>query len=472
MDAFVFGTPAHMIPQKPILCIFGGLYHFMIEGVNMTGGGGFVTATIRPNDRVKVIPEKLDEIPSILDIFEFCEETTFVEFLLSIVVNGTIDPDYIVKQVHIRDDKGMIMIQARIIPGPSIQAPIDPTTSYKQQSFTQRLGKSEFFITGQEYDLPSQPVAMAVIDVLHNDLVTNDRWGGFTSPAVDWSVVYREMIHPLEKSAMGGYLGGMFTPNIGKQYMEFNTIFSVAMSYNQMDPTALLFEIPDDDTDPFEAWRQTYATVFPGFLPIILKTGGKMMINGDTYMYTSMVVEGKIQNGWATHFIQTNRPNVMYYYPEAGISNVVDMSIRLKENLPLHFEAAFFPFMEDSKNLAIPYSGDANYPYIIGVLECEFTEVIEDPRLLAHIIPNPAGTFLAEPFCKELNEWFGLGKNEPWMLVNIVSKPSQRNYFVLTKNHPKGLFIKQPDLPEASKPDDNAISAEKSKRRWGFFGKV
>lgn len=130
MAAFVFGTPMQMMaPQKPTLKLFGGAYLFSIGGTTQTGAFRFVSATIMPDPKIKVLPETLDKIPTILDVYEYCDNTSIVEFLLSILFDGAIDPYYTSKEVHIRDDRGMIFIRARIIPDLMCPQPVAPSPS-------------------------------------------------------------------------------------------------------------------------------------------------------------------------------------------------------------------------------------------------------------------------------------------------------------------------------------------------------
>jgi len=481
-----------MMPQKPALMLFGGFYQFELEAVNQLNGGGFASATIRLNKRIKVLPENVDDIPTLLDVFEYCEKTSLVNFLFSILVGGVVDPNCIAKQLHIRDDDGFILLRAKLTPVPSIQEPIDLSQSFTQQTFVQRIGKSEFFITGQTYEVTTQPSVLATLSMLHNDLI-EDNWQSFKSPQLDWTTVYRAVIRPLETGLMGEYLDADVNDSIAERYMTFNTVFTTEIAMNQLDvsvlvypksafghdisfftddPDRVLFEVPEDDTDPFEMWRQTYAGIFPGFIPIVLRTGGRQLINGKQYIHTYMTTDGKVHNEWALHFIQSNRKNVMNLYPEAGTTNTVSMTIKLHGAQMYHFDASFFPFMQDSANLAIPYSGDNDFPHIIGLLECNFEEAIEDPKILSHTLPNPSGSFLDPRFCADLNQWMGLTENEPWILVNIVSKPTRRDYLVLTAHHPKGMNIPEDSIQEPPEPVPKTQTTAEPRRRWKLFGKV
>lgn len=495
MAAFVFGTPMQMMTsQKPTLKLFGGAYLFSVEGTTQTGAFRFVSATIMPDPKIKVLPETLDKIPTILDVYEYCDNTSIVEFLLSILFDGAIDPYYTSKEVHIRDDRGMIFIRARIIPDLMCPQPVDASNSYTIQKFVQRLGNLEFMITGQEYDFPSEPTQMATVTVAHSPLSIRDNWHGFNSPLIDWISVYKEFILDMEFSL---HQGGMVTysnEDTISKYVKYISIFETSVTADQLsvrivqyprtmmgvdvafpagDPNAILLKVPNnenDGVDPLLYWRQIIGNLYPGIIPLLLTCTGTVVQNGDNYLYIKLDSESNgISNAWAFHQYHSVRPNAMMLFPNAGETNTIDMTIRIANDGEYSFSASFYPFIEEAKSIAILNSGNEEFPYVIGILECEFVADLLDMNFLTSIMIDPAGSFLSKEFVSQINQWMGLPKDETWMMFNYVARPNHRFFQVAVKHRPYGMTTERPNFLPEQKPASNELKRFEKKKRWKFW---
>ena len=493
MASFMFGGPMQMVPQKPKLALFGGVYEFTVESAAHAGGFQYITATIGLNPKVKVLPENIDNFPDLLDVYELCDGTSIVEFLLSILFDGVIDPYYTTKEVHIREDNGFILIQARVGNILMCPTPIDSANSYSNQRVVQRIGKSEFFLSGQEYDFPTQCTEMGVITVSHSSLSKSDNWHGFKDPRVDWIAIYREFIDGMEIALHQSFLRTNAEPDILDKYATFATVYETNIVSDQLtvrmvtwpksmlgtdvmfptdDVNGFLVKIPPDGTDPLQFWRQVSGNLHPGLIPLLVTCDGSKTINGNDYLYLRLDDEQyEISNAWALHHQHTSRPNVMKFFPEAGLTNTVDMTVKVKPDKTYHFNATFFPFLQNSSALAILNSGNPDYPHVIGVLECEFTEILEDPYLFTAAFVDPSKTFLYGQFIAELNQWIGLPKDEEWVLLNYVADPNHRFYQVLTKHSPQGMQPMRSKSAESSEPvsNDKDPQDESKKKRWKLW---
>ena len=193
------------------------------------------------------------------------------------------------------------------------------------------------------------------------------------------------------------------------------------------------------------------------------------MQNGDNYLYIKLDSESNgISNAWAFHQKHSVRPNAMMLFPNAGETNTVDMTIRIADGGEYSFSASFYPFIEEAESIAILNSGNEEFPYVIGILECEFIADLLDINFLTSIMVDPAGSFLSKEFVSQINQWMGLPKDEMWMMFNYVARPNHRFFQVAVKHRPYGMTSEKPNSLPEQKPASNEIKRSE-KKRWKFW---
>lgn len=210
-DTLYFAKGAYTITRISTLRIGGGetLYTFKVEKTNY----------------------EIPKTPSLLDIYEKFENSFLLEYLISIICDGTLNVRSCKKLININEDEACIICTASFSNDQQFLRIDDEVESDSIATDVIQIGNNQVMRTHQMFYCVTQAAKYFMVKF--------DKISGKTlnwlDESIDWSIIYDNYVDPYIKLLMASFLKTKVNDiNQYKDYMDFNIQFEIERNSNSL----------------------------------------------------------------------------------------------------------------------------------------------------------------------------------------------------------------------------------------------
>lgn len=223
-------------------------------------GGGEILYTFKVERTKYEIPK----VPSLLDIYEKFENTFLLEFLMSVICDGTINVRSCKKLININKDEACIICSAAFSIDQQFIKIEDEVESDAIATDVIQIGTSQVMRTHQMFYCITQAAKYFMVKL---DTISGDKKLNWMDEGIDWELVYNNYAEPYIKILMSSFLKTKVDSfDQYKDYMDFtiqfefernsnsiyeeiyilpNSVFGRELIYNSVDGRQIMIENKD-----------------------------------------------------------------------------------------------------------------------------------------------------------------------------------------------------------------------------------
>lgn len=459
--------------------------------------------------KVKRTEYDIPKAPSLLDIYEKFENSFLLEFLMSVICDGTMNVRSCKKLVNVNENEACIICTAAFNVDQQFIKIEDEVESDAIATDVITIGDSQVMRTHQMFYCITQCPKYFMVKL---DTISGKKLDWMDN-GIDWELVYRNYAEPYIKTLMSSFLKTRIDSlDQYKDYMDFNvqfefernsnsiyeeiyilpnSVFGKELIYNSVDGRQIMIENKDRmmNGDDFRICMGTQNLVL---LPIDSKKVYSSVDNGKNFL-----VAHETSNSTDTYFnrfvLPVNRwsqlPSEMIswltvrpgFEPCPFIAELVESfedfnKLKTQEEKDEYLKnhtkfvntvVTFFSYVNSEEDQIEEIQLGSNGRFIGNIVmssEEDFT-VHDFMNTIEEDITDPDNLYFPLALYQKFISAYKLPKNVKFMLLPIRALPRYREFMVLTISNDYIQTETQSDIIK-EKDDDNLI--EKNKKS-GFF---
>lgn len=469
---------------------FGGSYKIRVIESLLTETGHSILSCVVEKTNFDVKRNK-----SLLDVYEYFENSFFLEFLVSILGNyGILELNKCKSLINIDEKSCCIYVTAHLSNNQMYCKIEDEVESDEQTTEIIHIGKTPIMRTHQNFYTTTQAIKYAIVK--YNAFDNNYDWN---SDGIDWYLVYRNLIEPYIISMMSCALkvNDIDHKNLSKykNYMEFHVQYAIArqktsfyceiyllpksvlghsLIYN-MDNGRRIYIGVDNKFDlesnalsiNSDIYRLCAGSQNLNLLPLNITNLKSTCDNGKQYIVLNEVPDenDNIMNRFIlniNHFTYLSLDSVVYITPVRGFD---PCPITLDNN----YESilCFLSFL-DPDNLVNSFISISDDKFVIGVVSFCTEKELPIDYMIHTVAETKDNSIIPWVFYERLEKVFGsINSKTEFALVPIRALPKYREFMVIGFNKESKEEETQSDI--INKKEETDVSVKKKHKFFGLW---
>lgn len=181
--------------------------------------------------KIKRTDYEIPKAPSLFDIYEKIENSFLLEFLMSVICDGTLNVRSCKKLININEDEACIICTATFSIDQQFMKIEDEVESDTMVNDVIQMGATQVMRTHQMFYCVTQAAKYFMVKL---DTITGKELN-WLDEGIDWSIIYDNYVNPYIKILMSSFLKTK-VDNINqyKDYMDFNVQFEIERNSNSL----------------------------------------------------------------------------------------------------------------------------------------------------------------------------------------------------------------------------------------------
>lgn len=471
------------------LYFFGGSYKIrLIENMPTTNGDSIVSCVVEQTEFTRK-PAK-----SLLDVYEYFDNSFFLEFLITLLVNyGVLQINKCKKLINVDEDTCCIYVTAHVSSNQMYCKIEDEIESDEQTTDIIHIGKLPFMRTHQNFYSVTQAIKYSIVK--YNSFNDHHDW---TSDSIDWFSVYRDLIEPYIISMMCGALKitGITNKNINeyKNYMEFHvqymvtrqksslyceiyilpkTVFGHTLLYNMYDGRKIYIGVQNkfDDTKADSVTSDVYRICAGSqnlnLLPLNIQNLKLTYDNGSQFIVLDELPtkNDSIANAFILNMNQYTHIPLDYVIYIKALDEFAPFTLNVdnKYNLTTQFLSLVTP-----DQLVHSFIQLSKVTFVVGTISFYSDVDLPVDIMIKTTYETKEASMLPWGFYEAIQNTFGeINEKTKFVLVPIRALPKYREFMLIGINNETEKIETQSDI--INKKEETDISNKKKHKFFKFW---